>query len=100
MDKVEITIKAGKGGDGVISFRHEKYVPFGGPDGGDGGSGGSVYLVADRNVNNLSTFRHKRMFKAMHGENGGKQKKFGKKGDDLEISVPIGTEIYRVAGSN
>jgi GTPase len=99
VDKVEILIKAGKGGDGAISFRHEKYVPLGGPDGGDGGDGGSVYLAADRNVNNLSTFRHKKVFKAFHGTNGSKQKKYGKKGDDLEIKVPVGTEVYKIEGT-
>jgi GTP-binding protein len=101
VDKVEILIKAGNGGGGAVSFRHEKYVPFGGPDGGDGGNGGSIYLRVDSSINNLSMFRHKRVFKAESGNNGAGQKKFGKKGNDLEIKVPPGTVVYKVeSGGN
>lgn len=101
MDKVEIVVKAGNGGNGAVSFRHEKYVPFGGPDGGDGGNGGDVYLRADKSINNLSMFRHRRVFKAESGNNGAGQKKSGKRGNDLEITLPLGTVVYRVeSGEN
>jgi len=93
VDRVEIEVQAGDGGDGVVSFRHEKYVPFGGPDGGDGGQGGDVYLVADKKLTNLNDFRQKRRFKATSGERGGKQKKHGADGSDLEIKVPLGTMV-------
>ena len=94
MDRIDITVCGGSGGDGVISFRHEKYVPLGGPDGGDGGKGGSVYIVADRSATTLDYFKSKRRFKAMSGKNGGKQKKYGAKGDDLTIKVPPGTMVF------
>ena len=96
MDKVEIKVKAGDGGDGAVSFRREKYVPLGGPDGGDGGRGGNVYIKADSSFGTLSLFRHKRAFKAESGRRGAEQKKFGKKGGDLEIFAPIGTVVYKV----
>ena len=88
VDNVEITVKAGNGGNGAVSFRHEKYVPFGGPDGGDGGNGGSVYIKADKSVSNLSLYRHKKLFKAVSGTDGTAKKKFGKKGVDLEMQTP------------
>ena len=94
MNKVEILVGGGSGGDGVVSFRHEKFVPLGGPAGGDGGDGGNVYIVADRSTTNLSYFRRKRRFKAISGRSGGKQKKHGAKGDDLVIKVPLGTMIF------
>ncbi len=94
MDKVEITVAGGNGGNGIISFRHEKFVPFGGPDGGDGGYGGNVYVIADRSVTLLDCFRHKRWFKAESGKSGGKQKKHGANGDDLMIGVPLGTMVF------
>ncbi len=87
-------VSGGDGGDGIVSFRHEKFVPLGGPDGGDGGGGGSVYIVADRSVTTLNYFRHKRRFKAMSGKSGGKQKKHGAKGNDIEIKVPLGTMVF------
>ena len=93
MDKVEIILKAGDGGNGIVNFRREKFVPFGGPDGGDGGDGGSVYISANRSITTLSLFRHKRRFKAMSGGNGGRQKKHGRNGDDLTIMVPLGTMV-------
>jgi len=84
----------GKGGNGVVSFRHEKFVPLGGPDGGDGGTGGNINLVADRSVTTLDYFRRKRSFKAASGKSGGKQKKHGAKGGDLIIKVPLGTMVF------
>ena len=94
MDTVEINVKAGSGGNGAVSFRHEKYVPFGGPDGGDGGSGGNIYLRADRSISNLSQFRSRRFFKALLGNNGAEKKKHGKDGANMEIKVPAGTVVY------
>ena len=94
MDKVEVWIKAGDGGDGVIRFRHEKYVPFGGPDGGDGGKGGDVYFLVDKNVANFRQFRYKRRFRAENGRHGSGQKKFGAGGKDLVIAVPLGTMVF------
>lgn len=94
MDRVEITVAGGDGGNGVISFRHEKFVPFGGPDGGDGGDGGNVYMVADSSVAALDLFRHKRWFKAQSGRSGGKQKQHGARGKDLIIRVPVGTVVF------
>lgn len=94
MDRVEITVWSGDGGDGVVTFRREKYVPFGGPDGGDGGAGGSVYVMADRSVATLRRFRRRRTFKAASGRSGGKQKRHGAKGDDISIMVPLGTMVF------
>ncbi|UCH51118.1 MAG: GTPase ObgE [Chloroflexota bacterium] len=94
VDRVNIIVLGGGGGDGVVGFRHEKFVPLGGPDGGDGGYGGSVYIVADRSVTTLNYFRRKRQFRAMSGKSGGKQKKHGAKGDDLTIKVPLGTMVF------
>ena len=98
MDKVEIIVRAGDGGNGMASFRREKFVPLGGPDGGDGGTGGNVYIGADRGVANLNLFRHKRRFKAISGGSGGKQKKHGRNGDDLTIRVPLGTMVFLKEG--
>ena len=91
IDEAKIEVLAGKGGDGSASFRREKYIPKGGPDGGDGGRGGSVYAVADRNINTLVEFRFKRIFKAQKGENGRGAQCYGKGGDDLTVNVPVGT---------
>lgn len=93
LDEVRIHVKAGDGGNGAVSFRREKFVPFGGPDGGDGGRGGSVYLVADPNVNSLAEFRFRRHFKAGRGGNGRGQNKHGAKGEDVFIKVPPGTVV-------
>lgn len=93
IDTAKIIIQAGKGGDGAVSFRKEKYVPAGGPDGGDGGKGGDVIFVADSNLSTLADFRYKRKFKADDGENGGKKKCFGKNAADLVVRVPIGTLV-------
>lgn len=99
MDEVEILVKGGDGGDGRISFRREKFVPFGGPDGGDGGDGGDVYLVADENVSDLAFFRYRKTFSAGAGGHGGRQKKHGSRGEDIVIPVPVGTVVYeRVTG--
>jgi len=93
LDKVEIAVKAGNGGDGIVSFRREKFVPYGGPDGGDGGDGGSISIQADRNVTSLRLFKHKRLFRAGSGENGRGKKMHGRNGEDLVISVPVGTMV-------
>ncbi len=90
-DKVEILVKAGNGGDGAVSFRREKFVPFGGPDGGDGGDGGNVVIIADPSVASLRLFKQKRLYRAGNGKNGQGQKKHGKKGEDLILKVPVGT---------
>jgi len=91
IDEAKIQVIAGKGGDGSASFRREKYIPRGGPDGGDGGRGGSVFAVADRNINTLVEFRYSRIFKAQKGENGRGAQCYGKAGEDLSVRVPVGT---------
>lgn len=92
-DYVKIHAEAGKGGNGAIAFRREKYVAAGGPDGGDGGKGGDVYFKVDKDANTLIEFRYKKKFKAENGENGEGGHRFGKSGEDLYIPVPIGTVI-------
>ncbi len=92
-DRARIFVKSGKGGDGHVSFRREKYVPNGGPDGGDGGDGGSVYFVVDEGLNTLVDFRHIRKYAAGNGENGNKKNCRGKNGQDIRIKVPEGTVI-------
>lgn len=94
VDEATIRVKAGDGGNGVVSFRREKYVPYGGPDGGDGGDGGSVYLVGDRNLNTLADFRFQRHYEAERGQNGAGRNMTGKKGQDLRVPVPLGTVVY------
>lgn len=96
-DRAKIIIKSGKGGDGCISFRREKYVSHGGPDGGDGGNGGSVIFRTDKGVNTLSDYRYKRKFSAENGENGRKKRMHGKNGRDLILKVPEGTVIKDAA---
>ena len=93
IDEVIITVKAGNGGDGSAAFRREKFIQFGGPDGGDGGKGGDVIFVADSNINTLIDFKFKKLFKAQNGENGQKKQMYGKKGEDLIIKVPVGTQV-------
>lgn len=93
IDEAVITVKAGNGGDGAATFRREKCVQFGGPDGGDGGHGGSIIFVADNNINTLLDFKYKKLFKAQNGINGSKKRCAGKRGDDLIIKVPLGTMI-------
>jgi GTP-binding protein len=92
-DRAEIEVKAGDGGSGVVSFRREKWVPFGGPDGGDGGNGGDVVVRADEAVTSLRTFRRKRYYKAARGRDGSGKKRHGKKGEDLLLTVPVGTVV-------
>ncbi|MDD3415992.1 MAG: GTPase ObgE [Lachnospiraceae bacterium] len=92
-DRAKIYVRSGKGGDGHVSFRREKYVPNGGPDGGDGGTGGSVIFEVDEGLNTLTDFRHIRKYCAEHGENGGKKNCHGKNGEDIIIKVPEGTVI-------
>ena len=96
-DYVRIHAEAGKGGNGAIAFRREKYVAAGGPDGGDGGKGGDVYFKVDKDANTLIEFRYKKKFKAENGENGEGGHRFGKSGEDLYIPVPIGTVIKDTA---
>lgn len=93
IDRARIFVQSGKGGDGMSSFRHEKFVPKGGPNGGDGGQGGNVVLVADRNVNTLVDFRFRRLFKAKPGGNGEGSNKYGRNAEDLLITVPLGTIV-------
>ena len=92
-DRAKIIIKSGKGGDGHVSFRREKYVPNGGPDGGDGGKGGDVIFEINKGASTLSDYRHKRKFAASPGEEGKKRNCHGKNGDDLVLRVPEGTVI-------
>ena len=96
VDEATITVSAGSGGNGCISFRREKFIPLGGPDGGDGGNGGSVWLQADENLNTLIDFRHQRQYRAQRGQNGMGRQMFGKAGDDVIIRVPVGTEVINV----
>ena len=94
LDQAKIYIKAGDGGAGSASFRREKYIEFGGPDGGDGGNGGSVILESERNLNTLIDFRYRQHFKAETGKSGSKKNKTGASGEDLILKVPVGTQIY------
>jgi len=94
LDQAKIYVKAGDGGSGSASFRREKFVEFGGPDGGDGGEGGSIILIAEKNLNTLIDFRFQQHFKAERGQNGMGKKKTGKAGKDLVLKVPLGTQIY------
>ena len=96
VDEAIIKIEAGNGGHGCLSFRREKFIPFGGPDGGDGGNGGSVFLVADKGLNTLVDFRYQRNYKAENGQCGMGANCSGKKGEDLLIRVPIGTMVYDI----
>ena len=94
LDQAKIYIKAGNGGSGSASFRREKFIEFGGPDGGDGGKGGSVIFVANKNLNTLIDFRYQQHFKAERGQDGKGKRKTGKNGKDLILKVPIGTQIF------
>ncbi len=94
LDQAKICIKAGNGGSGSSSFRREKYVEFGGPDGGDGGNGGSIILESERNLNTLVDFRYRQHFKAENGKPGSKKNKTGAGGKNLILKVPIGTQVY------
>jgi len=94
LDQVKIYIKAGNGGDGSPSFRREKFIEYGGPDGGDGGNGGSVILKAERNLNTLIDYRYQQHHKAKRGDNGSGQNRTGKSGDNLILKVPLGTQVF------
>ncbi len=94
LDQAKIYIKAGNGGSGSASFRREKFVEFGGPDGGDGGDGGSIIIESDRNLNTLIDFRYTQHFKAQHGKSGSKRNKTGRNGENLILRVPVGTQIF------
>ena len=94
LDQVKIYVKAGNGGDGSPSFRREKFIEYGGPDGGDGGKGGSVILKAERNLNTLIDYRYQQHHKAKRGENGSGQNRTGKSGEDLILKVPLGTQVF------
>ena len=94
LDQVKIYIKAGNGGSGSPSFRREKFIEFGGPDGGDGGKGGSIILKSERNLNTLIDFRYQQHFKAQRGENGKGKNQTGKGGKDLFLKVPVGTQVF------
>ena len=96
VDEAIIKVHAGDGGNGCVSFRREKFIPFAGPNGGDGGHGGSVWLVADEGLNTLIDFRHQRSFKAQRGENGMGSDMYGKGGEDTSIRVPVGTVVTNV----
>ncbi len=96
IDEAKIHVRAGKGGNGIVSFRREKYIPMGGPDGGDGGDGGSVYAVGTTGLNTLSDFRHTRRFISENGRPGQGRNKTGRKGEDIMIPVPLGTIISTV----
>jgi len=93
VDEASIRVTAGKGGNGSASFRREKYIQYGGPDGGDGGDGGSVFLEGDSGLNTLVDFRHRRIYRAENGVQGKGQEKYGKKGEDIYIRVPLGTIV-------
>lgn len=94
VDEATIEVIAGKGGNGAASFRREKFIPKGGPDGGDGGRGGSIHAVADRNINTLIDFRYARLHRAKNGENGRGSDQYGAAGPDITLKVPVGTVIY------
>lgn len=97
VDEAKIEVLAGRGGHGIVSFRREKYIPRGGPDGGDGGRGGSVYLEGDSGLNTLVDFRHARLFQAKNGQPGAGRQKTGKSADDVIIRVPLGTLVRNVS---
>ncbi len=94
VDRVQITARAGNGGNGIVSFRHEKFVDKGGPDGGDGGKGGDIILVASRNQDSLAAFRYNKLLQAKNGDPGFKRKKRGKSASDLKVMVPVGTVVF------
>lgn len=99
MDVAQVKVKAGDGGDGAMSFRHEKFIDRGGPDGGDGGKGGDVILVPSRNQNTLANFRYQKELKAEFGQPGSKRRKHGRGGEDLIVAVPVGTSVLDADGN-
>ena len=96
LDYANISVKAGNGGDGVVSFRREKFIPKGGPDGGDGGRGGSVIVQGDENVNTLLDYRYNKIFRAENGKPGSGAKKTGGSGADVTLRLPLGTEVFHL----
>lgn len=94
IDEVIIEVVAGKGGNGCLGFRREKFIPFGGPDGGDGGDGGSIFFEASESLNTLIDLRYQRLYRATHGQSGSGALRTGKSGDDMIIAVPVGTMVY------
>lgn len=100
LDRAKIFLKAGDGGDGALSFRHEKFIEFGGPDGGDGGNGGNIFFKAVSNCNTLIDYRYQQHFKAQRGANGAGANRFGAYGSDIVLNVPVGTEILDENGEN
>jgi len=99
VDKVQVTLASGNGGDGTVSFRREKFRPLGGPNGGDGGNGGDIVLKASRNENTLAAFRYKKLLKAASGQPGGRSKRHGKNAPELEVFVPVGTVVTNTEGN-
>ncbi|MDR0555711.1 MAG: GTPase ObgE [Holosporaceae bacterium] len=100
LDRAKIFLGAGNGGNGCLSFRREKFIEYGGPDGGDGGKGGDIYFEGSRNLNTLIDYRYQQHFRAERGENGGSADCHGANGDDLVLKVPVGTEILDGSGEN
>ncbi|MFP3976013.1 MAG: GTPase ObgE, partial [Dehalococcoidia bacterium] len=94
IDQVEVIVNGGKGGNGVVNFRREKFVPFGGPDGGDGGDGGSIVLVGDHHMSTLSSFRNRKLYRAKNGAHGKGKGMHGRKGEDMYLKVPVGTSVW------
>ena len=99
VDTAKVSLKAGKGGNGAVSFRHEIYIPKGGPDGGDGGKGGDIIFRADKDTNTLIDFRFTPILTAEDGKNGAGQRSAGRSGKDLVVEVPVGTVVYKVGGA-
>src|SRR3979490_3528589 len=97
VDEATIEVHAGKGGDGIASFRREKFIPRGGPDGGGGGRGGSIHAIADRNINTLIDYRYARIHRAKRGENGRGADQYGRGADDIVLRTPAGTVITDAA---
>ena len=97
IDSTLIHIRSGDGGNGVVSFRREKFAPNGGPDGGDGGNGGDIFLIADRTLNTLKKFQYRQKFEAVAGGDGSSKKRHGATSDDLVITLPVGTEVWEVS---
>ena len=96
IDRAEVYVRGGNGGNGIVSFRREKFVPRGGPDGGDGGQGGDVVLLADPSISTLRDVRYKRRYTAAHGDNGAGAKMHGRSGKNVIVRVPVGTQVRRL----